>query len=814
MADGKIVIDTSLDNRGFTKGIRDMKAQTNGLTSAVKRLGSVIASAFAVRAMVQFGRECVALGSNVAEVQNVVDVAFGDMSYKIEEFAQTSIQSFGMSQLAAKKTASTYMAMARGMGIGGEEASNMAISLAGLSGDVASFFNISQELADLKLKSIFTGETETLKDLGVVMTQANLKAYALSKGISRDISAMSQAELVGLRYQFVLDQLQLAQGDFARTSDSWANQTRILSMQWQELMSVLGQALIAVLTPLVQVLNQIVSGLISLANTARAVISSLFGGAGEQMEQTQTQVSGVAAGIASGAENQQELTEETKETAKAQKKLLAGFDELNQLSSGATSAGGSPGGAAPLEIAPLSPGGGALAGAGDGMLSALEAVQNALAPLEGAFHSAFQKIRQGWENVKHVFLEAWDDLSQLSSPWKAWFSQDGIAFLRTWIETAGVVIGGLLDSFALVFSDIWSRVIYPSLQKWAADILPLLTDIAAQFVQVGGVIFQNVKRIFDRVWSEGVAPALSIIQTIWSAVWDSIAAAWDRWGELIFSKVKTAIEGTGSTLENVWSTVLKPVWDVFMQTVDSLWDNHLQPLWDGILDLIGSLVEGALTIYNQFILPVANWLIDTFGPAWADGIGGAIQIVGAFLGRVADGAAAIIAALTGVIQFVSGIFTTDWAAVWEGIKGVVKDTVNGLIGMVESFVNFFVRGINRVIDSVNSLSFDVPDWVPGIGGETFGFNIPRVSEFSLPRLATGAVIPPNREFLAVLGDQKSGTNIETPLSTMVQAFKQALNETGYSGGRVIENVVLLDGEVIYRNQQKISRQHGMSFARG
>lgn len=226
-ADGHVIIDTALNNKGFVKGLGLMKKQVGGLQSAVSKLGATIAAAFAVKALVDFGRKAVEVGSSIAEVQNVVDVSFGELAYKAEEFASTAITQFGMSALAAKKTASTYMAMAKGMGVASDEASDMAITLAGLSGDVASFFNISQELADIKLKSVFTGETETLKDLGVVMTQDNLKAYALSKGFKKSYDAMSQAEKVALRYRFVLDSLALANGDFARTQDSWANQTRM-----------------------------------------------------------------------------------------------------------------------------------------------------------------------------------------------------------------------------------------------------------------------------------------------------------------------------------------------------------------------------------------------------------------------------------------------------------------------------------------------------------------------------------------------------------------------------------------------------------
>ena len=133
--------------------------------------------------------------------------------------------------------------MSKGLGLADEAAAQMAISVAGLTGDVASFYNVSQEVADTALKSIWTGETESLKQFGVVMTQANLQQYAYQQGIKKTISEMTQAEQVQLRYMYVTDQLSLAQGDFVKTSGSWANQTRILSERWKQFMTIIGTAI-------------------------------------------------------------------------------------------------------------------------------------------------------------------------------------------------------------------------------------------------------------------------------------------------------------------------------------------------------------------------------------------------------------------------------------------------------------------------------------------------------------------------------------------------------------------------------------------
>lgn len=155
--------------------------------------------------------------------------------------------------------------------------------------------------------------------------------------------------------------------------------------------------------------------------------------------------------------------------------------------------------------------------------------------------------------------------------------------------------------------------------------------------------------------------------------------------------------------------------------------------------------------------------------------------------------------LGGIIQFIKGVFTGDLKMAFDGVKKVAKGIVNGILIIVESFINNIIRGLNWLITKINSISLKVPDWVPVVGGKGWSPHIGQMSSITLPRLATGAVIPPNKEFLAVLGDQKSGTNIETPLATMVEAFKQAMAE---SGGGATTVVIQLDGKEIARSTVK------------
>ena len=151
--------------------------------------------------------------------------------------------------------------------------------------------------------------------------------------------------------------------------------------------------------------------------------------------------------------------------------------------------------------------------------------------------------------------------------------------------------------------------------------------------------------------------------------------------------------------------------------------------------------------------------------------------------------------LGGIIQFIKGVFTGDLKMALDGVKKVAKGIVNGILIIVESFINNIIRGLNWLIAKINSISLKVPDWVPGVGGKGWSPHIGQMPSITLPRLATGAVIPPNKEFLAVLGDQKSGTNVEAPLSTIKQAVMEALAQ----GSREPINVnLVVDGKTLAR----------------
>lgn len=815
---GQIGLDLVVNQNQF-------KRQMSGITGLAKKAGAALAAAFAVKKIVQFGNECIKLGSDLAEVQNVVDVTFPAMTAQVDKFAKSAAGSFGLSETMAKRFTGTFGAMAKAFGFSEQAAYDMSTTLTGLSGDIASFYNISQDEAYTKLKSVFTGETETLKDLGVVMTQSALDAYALANGFGKTTQAMSEAEKVALRYQFVQSKLSAAQGDFARTSDSWANQTRLLSLQFDSLKASIGQGLISAFTPVIRVVNTLLAKVQVLADAFKNLMTGIFGA--QQSSGGMQAVADAAVTAESATGSMADNTDSTAKSAKKAQAYMAGFDEINKVSkpdaSGAEGASGAAGiGIAPASIAESEK---EVSDSTGGMIGKLKAFSQYL---QSKFAPTFQTV---WENLKNPVNDfrknigqVFSDIGQLATPVWSYFDGSFVPMLQQFVLTAGNVLAGLLDSFNTVFSDIWSKAVYPNIQLFITVILPIVTDFVTRCLDAFSVLFDEVKKIFDRIWSEGVAPALDLITSIWLDAWDTIKSAYDKWAAPIFENLKEAFRKTGEILQNVWESILKPIWDTFMQVVDELWTNHLQPLLANFLDFVGELANGALEIYNKFIAPIVNWFTTVFGPIISDAISGLIKTVGGFIGNIVDAASGIITALKGIIQFITGIFTGNWKKAWEGIKNIfkgvfdalvniVKMPINAIIGIINGMIRGIVSGVNAVIRAINSIGFDMPDW---LGGGHVGFNIKEFTAPQIPMLAQGGFVKANTPRLAMIGDNPRYGEIVAPENKMQAMVDQAVARTSAGNQEIIQLlktlislvddggdiVLMIDNEELARVTQK------------
>lgn len=317
---------------------------SSGVKTASFNLGNLLKTAIgfkAIRGLANLGKSAIGFGSDITEIENVVDVSFGSMADEAYKFASTAKEQFGLSELAAKQYSGTMMAMMKSSGVAQDAASKMSISLAGLAGDIASFYNIDTDTAFQKIRSGISGEIEPLRQLGINLSVANMEAYALSRGITTSYNAMSQAEKVALRYNYLMSVTGDVQGDFARTSGTWANQVRLLTLNFQSLSAVIGQGLIAGILPAIQALNALMAKLMQAANVFRNFMYVLMG---KKLKGSQSGVSDIVSnlgGIETAGDDASSGLDDATSSAKKLKKALSvlPFDQLNQLTDNSDNSG-------------------------------------------------------------------------------------------------------------------------------------------------------------------------------------------------------------------------------------------------------------------------------------------------------------------------------------------------------------------------------------------------------------------------------------------------------------------------------------------
>lgn len=306
--------------------------------SLARALGKFYASYWVIVRGLSKLKDAIDISSSLTEVENVVSTTFGKYSSLIEEFSKNSIQQYGMSELTAKQVSSRFQAMGTAMGFTQEKMANMSIELTKLTGDMASFYDVSQTDVARNLQAIFSGETEPLRKYGIDLTQATLKEWAMKKGLDADISSMTQAQKAMLRYQYVMENTAAAQGDFARTADTWHNQIVVLQQSFQSLAAIVGGVLINAFKPLIRMLNVVMQKVIAFAETVSNALGAIFG--------WKFEISPAGATLddmASGADSLSDGLEDATGNAKKLKKALSvlAFDELNQLSDNKDSSSGS-----------------------------------------------------------------------------------------------------------------------------------------------------------------------------------------------------------------------------------------------------------------------------------------------------------------------------------------------------------------------------------------------------------------------------------------------------------------------------------------
>lgn len=536
---GQIALELGIDSSQIVNQLTGASNKAaKQATSIFSGMGKKIAAGLSIAAFTKFTKDCLEVGSNITEVQNVVDTAFKGLSGSADEWASNAMTNFGLSELSAKKYMGVFGQMNDAMGITGKTALDMAENVTGLTGDVASFYNLGTNEAYTKLKSIWTGETETLKDLGVVMTQTNLDQYALNNGFGKTTAKMTEQEKVMLRYQYVTSALSNATGDFVKTQDSWANQTRILSLRFEQLKASLGKGFIALFTPILRGLNTVLAGLQKVAD-GFATFTQMLTGA--DISSSASSITGLGDIASDTADNVSGIGDAASSTAKQIEKSLAGFDQIEKLSeptdSSSSSGGGTSSGGLGIDTGVTSE----TTNVSSAISDMASKVKKALEPLKSiSFDNLITSLDNLKESAKPLTEKLFSGLewawTNIFVPLATWTIEDALpAFLD--VLSAGLdVLNSALDALKPLWDWAWDNFLEPVAEWTGGMIVDILKDLAAALEGISTWISNN----------QGPFDAIVVTILAFAAAWKAVELAefiMNAGGVVgIINKMKTAIE--------------------------------------------------------------------------------------------------------------------------------------------------------------------------------------------------------------------------------------------------------------------------------
>lgn len=656
-------------------------------------------------------RNAIDISSDLTEVENVVRTTFGNMEYKVNDFVQNSIQQFGMSELSVKQYASTFQAMGTAMDVGGKQIENanrflngatdgyiglsdsmsdVSLNLTKLTADMASFYDKDQADVAKDLQSVFTGMVVPLRKYGLDLTQATLKEWAMKNGMDADIKSMTQAEKAMLRYQYVLANTTAAQGDFARTADTWANQVRILKQSFQQLGSIIGGALINAFKPFLRTLNFVMQKVISFATTVTNALGAIFGW---KFEVSSGGVADDWSDAASSADDLADSTGKAADNTKKMKTNLLAIDELNVLNPDDSNSGfgGSGSGA-----------GGAGGGAGSGGLVKTDTIWK-------DFESNIKDLYQLGEYIRDALIGAMESIDWDSVYEKARNFGTGLAkFLNgLFAGSNGITLFGEVGK---TIASALNTVVYAAL-SFGKEF---------NFEQFGYNIADGINNFFAtfdfaalaetlNTWANGILKVASesITNIDWKKVFEGV-------GNVVFNldasaivevallsltwKNKTQILKTaGTTLLNIFTggiTLTKVL--VSLKKISFALPGT--PAFDvvatSILDTIGECIKNLIPDWaNRALSRIGAGLVaGAVGGSWFPGVG---TIAGAIIGAITGAISAIEIDGQGILKIIfDKIFNFDLtSSMFDSAReNFAKGGINIVLGIID--------GIAGVLDFV------------------------------------------------------------------------------------------------------------------
>lgn len=770
----------------------------SGMGLNLGKLGKLALIGMAVRGLYKFGKASIEVAADLVETQNVVDVTFGKMAKDVDAFTETSIKQFGLSTLAAKKHASTMGAMLKSSGIGGKAVRDMSIDLTKLAADMASFYNLDNDAAFQKIMSGMSGMTMPLKELGINMNIANLKAFAMSQGMRKSWEEMSQAEQTMIRYNYLLSVTKDSQGDFARNVNTWSNQVKILKMQWQEFMSLIGKALMEILLPVVKFLNTVLELLIKITKAIGRIYAMITGK--EVVAETNADIAESAVEAATG---ENKLAKGIGKAAKAAMKALAPFDELNILQRN------------------LGSGGGGVGGLGD------ITTDMGINTVGDSLGDGFNKAKKEARGFFAWFGDMWTKLKDLVTapihvPVPIFPALPVPIYSPEWGLDMPYIPSPVIPPIPNpVYEPVWNLTPPPipavnyskfakSIESMASKSAKVFGDMKSRTETAVQDVGTFVSSSYDRI-RQSVSDHLERLRQGQSEVWERVRAN----TESVTGKIGSGLSTGWTTIESNFNRHKANVGETAAAIGNTLSVNISRGL-----STVGRNVNSAITtIQNN---------LNTFGR-------GASSIAGEI-------ARSVSANLSAGWQTASRNFSNFANSVGRNLSSFGSGTLRAAAETARGFASNMINGFQTVWNNFRNLVSNIGGRIGGwfsanksvitktaigagiiVGAGVLALTAPQTIPFAakalgglaiIPALAQGGYVGANDPQLALIGDNRLEGEIVTPESKIYEQTLRAVKDgmgSGNGGQPIVINVNTeygAIGRVVIKSLQDYARQHG------
>lgn len=765
----------------------------------------------------------------------------GENAGEFMDWANTQAWAFGFGKAEATKYGATYSNLISGFIKDTKEVTSYTLELMKASSIIAD--STSRDITDVmeRIRSGMLGSTEAIEDLGINVNVAMLESTDAFKKFSngkswQQLSFQTQQQI---RLFAILEQSSKKYGNTLSGDVNTRQLTFTATMKNMQL--ALGQAFLPIYSVILPAITSLIGMLTNAINIVAQFTNALFGQKNKnQVKETSSQTDAV--------NSLGDAYKSTGKKAKEAKGALAGFDEVNTLNMG--SGGGD-------DADPMN-GAASQTDAGSSEISDIdisEGVQSVADKIKTVFANLSSFLKEQKDIVISVLaglgaafatflivanipaiISAFETLAlktmYLMDSLKAGLAK-ALTFLTSPIGLVVLAIGAAVAAFVYFYrtnesfkgkvDDILNKIKDAAIYLWQNVLVPLGKFIADVFVTV----WNGLSTALKWTWENVLVPLGVFLKDIFTKAWDTVKIA-----ALIFWE--NVLVPLGDFLLWLWNNVLVPLggiladvlgvaFDTVAYVATQLWEKVLVPLGEFLASIFGPAVDALsavfLFLWQSVLQPIGAFLETIFKPIWS----GLIDVImylwenvlqplikfmaGAFkatFDTVFNSIGGIIEGLKktfiGLMNFITGVFTGDWKKAWEGVKSIFSGIFETFYNIVKFPLNLIIDAINTVIKGLNKISFDIPSWVPGLGGKTFGINIP-----PLPKLATGGITDVNNPFAAIVGDNKTQREVVSPLDDLMDMIQSAVGTAmmtatkfNSSNSRQGDIILQIDGTTIAR----------------